>query len=653
MTTRLLSTPLGSYRLRRLVVALALTLTVVGVLAPGAASQDEAEATDFAAGVTAVDASTSTIEVALIGAADLAASAISATVDGTPVEVGTVTTSSDRQRSTELVIVVDANIRSARGDTLPTIQAALRSAVADLGPETSVAVISAGNSAVVLSKLTDDRAAALDAIESLAPKNGTALFNAIDRAGTLFSSEPGVVRSMLVVSTGVDTGSDIAIGQAEVGIVQKGVQTVSVLFDGGEPQIGHAVTETGGVELVAASVSELASTVDQAVGLASDRLLVSFAEPEDTGSRAGVALTLGSEVIDFSYPTGVVTITPLQLEPLPPADDADLGFLTSSTGLYVALGLAFVGITLGVWSLSSIMLGGDSSLEGMLARYTDEGVEPGEGEVDELIVQSALLQRAVNFSESFAEKQGFLARVEDMLERANLPVRAGEGMFMLAALTLLSASFGLVVTRSVLASALLALLACSISFFVVRLLGRRRFKAFESQLPDTLQLLSGTLRAGYSLPQGLDAVSNEVADPMGAELRRAMTEARLGRDLEESLSGIADRLSSADFSWTVMAIGIQREVGGNLNELLMSVADTMVARERLKREIAALTAEGRMSAGVLSFLPPGLGAIMFVLNPDYISLLFSELLGNILLGLGVVSALVGLAWMKKVITIDV
>ena len=653
MTTRLLSTPLGSYRLVRLVVALALTLTVVGVLAPGAASQDEAEAAGVVAGVTAVDASTSTIEVALIGAADLASSAISATVDGTPVEVGTVTTSSDRQRPTELVIVVDANIRSARGDTLPTIQAALRTAVADLGPETSVGVISAGNSAVVLSKLTEDRAAALDAIESLTPKNGTALFNAIDRAGTLFSSEPGVVRSMLVVSTGVDTGSDIAIGQAEVGIVQKGVQTVSVLFDGGEPQIGHAVTETGGVELVAASVSELASTVDQAVGVASDRLLVSFVEPEDTGSRAGVALTLGSEVVDFSYPTGVVTITPLQLEPLPPADDTDLSFLTSSTGLYVALGLAFVGITLGVWSLSSIMLGGDSSLEGMLARYTDEGVEPGEGEVDELIVQSALLQRAVNFSESFAEKQGFLARVEDMLERANLPVRAGEGMFMLAALTLLSASFGLVVTRSVLASALLALLACSISFFVVRLLGRRRFKAFESQLPDTLQLLSGTLRAGYSLPQGLDAVSNEVADPMGAELRRAMTEARLGRDLEESLSGIADRLSSADFSWTVMAIGIQREVGGNLNELLMSVADTMVARERLKREIAALTAEGRMSAGVLSFLPPGLGAIMFVLNPDYISLLFSELLGNILLGLGVVSALVGLAWMKKVITIDV
>jgi tight adherence protein B len=102
-----------------------------------------------------------------------------------------------------------------------------------------------------------------------------------------------------------------------------------------------------------------------------------------------------------------------------------------------------------------------------------------------------------------------------------------------------------------------------------------------------------------------------------------------------------------------MAISIQREVGGNLNELLTSVADTMIARERLKREISALTAEGRMSAGVLSFLPPGLGVVMWVMNPAYVGLLFSEFIGNVLLGLGLVSAFIGLAWMKKVITVDV
>ena len=273
--------------------------------------------------------------------------------------------------------------------------------------------------------------------------------------------------------------------------------------------------------------------------------------------------------------------------------------------------------------------------------------------MEELIVQSALLQRAVSFSEDFAEKRGFLARVEELLERANLPVRAGEAMFFLTAIVVLAGGLALVLTRSALAAILLGLGAGGIALFTVRFLGRRRFKTFESQLPDTLQLLAGTLRAGYSLPQGFEVVSKEIADPMGQELRRAMTEARLGREIEESLGGVADRMSSADFAWAVMAIGIQREVGGNLSELLMSVSDTMIARERLKREIGALTAEGKLSAAVLSALPPGLGVIMWVLNPEYVGVLFSEFLGNVFLGLGTVSALVGLAWMKKVITVDV
>jgi tight adherence protein B len=317
------------------------------------------------------------------------------------------------------------------------------------------------------------------------------------------------------------------------------------------------------------------------------------------------------------------------------------------------LALAFAGISLGIWSLGSIMAAGDGTLEGLLSRYADGRSEVTEGEVEELIVQSALLKRAISFGEAFAEKRGFLVRAEDLLERANLPIRAGEAMFVLAAITVLTSILGLAITRSFLAALLLAVFAVSFSFFVVKFLGRRRFKKFESLLPDTLQLLAGTLRAGYSLPQGMEVVSREIADPMGQELRRAMTEARLGRELEECLTGVAERMSSADFAWAVMAISIQREVGGNLNELLMSVSDTMIARERLKREVGALTAEGRMSAGILSFLPPGLGLIMWIMNPGYIALLFTELIGNVFLGLGTVSALVGLAWMKKVITIDV
>ena len=115
----------------------------------------------------------------------------------------------------------------------------------------------------------------------------------------------------------------------------------------------------------------------------------------------------------------------------------------------------------------------------------------------------------------------------------------------------------------------------------------------------------------------------------------------------------AERMGSADFRWAVMAIGIQREVGGNLAELLMTVADTMVARERLRRDVDALTAEGKVSAMVLGFLPIGLGAAMWVINPEYIGVLFSERLGNIMLaGAGLLAGF-GFWWMKKLIEIDV
>ena len=109
--------------------------------------------------------------------------------------------------------------------------------------------------------------------------------------------------------------------------------------------------------------------------------------------------------------------------------------------------------------------------------------------------------------------------------------------------------------------------------------------------------------------QGVEAVSQEVAEPMGRELRRVVTEARLGRPLEEALEGVADRMESGDFAWAVMAIRIQREVGGNLAELLVTVAETMTERERLRRDVDALTAEGKISAIVLGILPVGLGAV--------------------------------------------
>jgi tight adherence protein B len=153
--------------------------------------------------------------------------------------------------------------------------------------------------------------------------------------------------------------------------------------------------------------------------------------------------------------------------------------------------------------------------------------------------------------------------------------------------------------------------------------------------------------------QGVEAVSQEVSEPMGRELRRVVTESRLGRPLEESLDAVAERMDSPDFAWAVMAIRIQREVGGNLSELLMTVADTMTHRERLRRDVKSLTAEGRISAYVLAALPFLLGLAMYVLNPDYMSSLFEETVGRIALAGGIILMVGGFAWMQAIVKIDV
>ncbi|MEZ5229546.1 MAG: type II secretion system F family protein [Acidimicrobiales bacterium] len=254
-------------------------------------------------------------------------------------------------------------------------------------------------------------------------------------------------------------------------------------------------------------------------------------------------------------------------------------------------------------------------------------------------------------SESFAEDRGFLVKVEGDARAGRVPLRPGEAMGLAVGI-LVSGALGMVLFGGSSAGSS-AVIGAFVQIFVLRFKARRRMRQFEQQLPDALQLLAGTLRAGYSLPQGLEAVSHEISDPMGFELRRVMTEARLGRELEDALASAADRLSSPDFAWAVMAIAIQREVGGNLNELLMTVSDTMVQRERLKGEVAALTAEGKASTVLLGGMPPGLGLVMYIMNAEYMSLLFTETLGKIMLAGGLLLMAIGMAWMKKVMTINV
>ena len=574
--------------------------------------------------------------------------------DGDNASVSQVTTARSTEVFQEVVFVIDTSSALATGDVFEQTKAETIDAIRSLPNNFSVAVISAGDTTLVEIPMTSDLDRAALAVAELELSNNAAILDAVARgAGEFSTNDAAIVRTMLVVSGTADTTSRISAINARTGLVNTGAQLVTLAYQTGEPSLGTIQEGAGGVTISASRPDQISAAYDDALLVATDRLIVRFEGTSDRAVRGDATFDLGSTQTSISYVGGTATNIKVALTAVPIPEASGISFFRSTTGLYVALLLVFVAVGLAVFSLGSLFAGGDTSLEGLLDRYSGQGDGAALSDEETVIVQTALVKKAVELSESFADERGFLVKLETLLEKSNLPLRAGEAMGIFGAGVVLGAFLGFILIGGIIGAVIMAV-GVGITMIVgLNFKARRRIRKFEQQLPDTLQLLAGTLRAGYSLPQGLEAVSHEIQDPMGYELRRAMTEARLGREIEDALGATAERTDSPDFAWAVMAIGIQREVGGNLNELLMTVSDTMIARERLKGEVAALTAEGKMSAILLGGLPPGLGFVMWLMNPDYINQLFVTTIGNVMLGGGIVAALIGFVWMKKVITINV
>ena len=246
-----------------------------------------------------------------------------------------------------------------------------------------------------------------------------------------------------------------------------------------------------------------------------------------------------------------------------------------------------------------------------------------------------------------------LGMIETALEQANMPISAGEGIAGAIGVAIVVGLLGGLFTQSFIWAAIFGVGTLVIAGVAVQTVARRERVKFENQLPDTLNLISTSLRAGYSLLQALEAVSSESPDPTGREFGRAINETRLGRAPVDALKDVAERMQSVDFDWAVLAISIQREVGGNLAEVLQTAAETMLHRNRLRREMKALTAEGRISAIVLSILPLALFAFLYFSNPDYLEPLWTSTYGIVALVVAGLLMLAGVVWLNKIVTIEV
>ncbi len=247
-------------------------------------------------------------------------------------------------------------------------------------------------------------------------------------------------------------------------------------------------------------------------------------------------------------------------------------------------------------------------------------------------------------------RRGRVAAGTAALERAGVAMALPDLVLLVGLGTLVLGVLGFAAGGVLLA----AVLGASVPLGTRAVLGlrrRRRQAAFADQLDDSLQLMASSLRAGHSLLRAVDAVSTEAASPTADEFTRIVNETRVGRDLGDALEEVAERTASDDFRWVAQAIGIHREVGGNLAEVLDTVGHTIRERNAIRRQVKALSAEGKLSAVVLMALPFGIVGFLAATNPDYLAGFTESLAGHVMIGAIVVLLTVGGLRLKKTVAI--
>lgn len=236
----------------------------------------------------------------------------------------------------------------------------------------------------------------------------------------------------------------------------------------------------------------------------------------------------------------------------------------------------------------------------------------------------------------------------EKLERAGLKTQPANFLLMMGAGTLAGSVFGFLLGGFFFGALMIAVVPAGMLGFLTVLESKRRSR-FDEQLPDTLQMLTGSMRAGHSLLRAIDASARESDAPMSEELARIVNETRIGRDLNASMTDVAVRTRSEDFAWISQAIEIHREVGGDLAEVLDHVGETIRDRNQIRRQVKALSAEGKMSAGVLMALPIVLFFALIFINGQYAKTFTSTVPGFLMLGAAAIMLTAGGFWLSRLI----
>jgi tight adherence protein B len=650
-----------------------LLLGSVGLAAPAAGRQPSDQLTVKLRDSEA-DAGRLKVTVAMAGPAwtgeRLDQGAFTATIDGRPVQGVKATPLQEQQGASgqlAVFLAVDTSGSMLQNDNIVTARRAAANFAGQMRPGTRMGVISFANAPRIVRDLTDDAALARSAIQDLSvddPQGDTALYDAVVLASRQLAGQPGQ-RNLFVLSDGRHEGTPATLEQAIAAAKKAKVKVFTVGLEvPGRPQDQDSLAKlaegTGGDTVPTSAENLEALFVALGRNLAS-QYVVDVPLPPGLNSEVDFRLRVQAsggvgEYHNDKFFIGLQaspTTVPIPAElPRAPA----LSRLESDQGRYIVALCGFAAVLL----VFLLLLGPGSrntrpyrALRQRLSPYSLTAAIADERARPTAFGSSEWAGRATAMAETLVRRGNLEEAFLDRLEAAGLNMRVAEFVLISLGSAFIPPLLVLILTQNLLLAVLVVLLGTVGPFLYLAVMASRRQAKFDEQLPSTLQLVAGALQAGHSLQQAVDTVVHEAADPIAAEFQRVLTEARLGRPLEEAFEAMARRTKSLDFEWTVMAIRLQRQVGGNLAEVLSTVSQTIRDRYTLKRQIRALSAEGRLSSVILSVLPVLLFAGLLLLNPVFLRPLYTTPAGLMLMAGAAVLMILGVFWLKKITEIKV
>lgn len=655
---------------RRLVTGLAaLTVGLVGVPGGAVAADDVTVGLSNIKGATSGSTSTLSGVITLRSKVDVQVdpTSLKVKVDGQDYPVS-VKQAAKLDRRAMLVIDTSGSM-GAQG--MSTVRKASATYLKTVPADVKVGVASFANTAGVDLTPTLDRAAAQRVINGLDSRGDTSLYAGMQSAAAVLAGSGD--RSIVLLSDGADTmagNKAKALQDALASLKAGGIRVDVVRFKTNDPDATSALqsfASVNGGSVVSADDSVGVSAAFAASAQALNRqvqfstsipkALVGQHTYEVTGMAGNTGFGFQRQISFGSVAPAPSPAAPAASPgPAPQAAVAGVGVVTvpDRTPLIAAslLGLGLLVVT-GTLLMPTLQTKRERRVAAIDAYVVADTVALSRQEMK--AAQSTITAQLLDMGDRVMKDRKSTSKTMALIERADLPFRAGEWLVLRIVAVIVSAAVGMVLAGDAkfVGLGMGAVLGVVLMPLGLRFAASRRARKFEGQLPQILLLISTSLRSGFGLPQALDGVARDSAEPAGKEFSRALAETRIGTDISEALERVAVRMESKSMHWTVMAIRIQREVGGNLADTLRTTAGTLRERESLQRQVATLSAEGRLSAYILIAMPIFILFYMMRVNYEYVSLLWTTMPGIFMSFFGIVALVIGIVWMRKVVKIEV